>query len=148
MIDRLIVIPNNKEVIFRLGKEPDHIILQRIDILKFIHQNIPEFFLLGFQNIRSLTQKIPGVEKHIVKIQKSLPPAFFQVSLIDLSENFIRATLGIIIFQIHPVSLHQADLSAQIFQKLSFLTEIRPVFLRQLTQKLLFLFITENILSR
>ena len=44
-VDCLVIIPHYEQIILRLGQHTDHIILNSINILKFINQNVSEFLL-------------------------------------------------------------------------------------------------------
>ena len=50
-VNGLIIVPHQKQVIFRKGKQLDNIILQLIDILELIDQDVSELFLPGCQNV-------------------------------------------------------------------------------------------------
>ena len=52
-IDRLVIIADDKQIVSRLCQKFDRLILDRIDILKFIDQNIAETFLPSPADIRS-----------------------------------------------------------------------------------------------
>ena len=51
-INRLVVVSYDKQVVFRLRKQAQHLILHGIDILEFIHQNVAEFLLPGLPYVR------------------------------------------------------------------------------------------------
>ena len=99
MIDRLIIISHHKQIVLRCCQHLHDIILKMIDILKLIHQNIPEFFLPCCQNIFSFTQKLIAAQKHIVKIKLSSFIQDFPIPLKNLPEHFIRTAGRIIMCQ-------------------------------------------------
>ena len=99
MINRLVIVSHHKQIIFRSCQHFYNIILKMVDILKLIHQNIPEFFLPCCQNIFSFTQKLIAAQKHIVKIKLSSFIQDFPIPLKNLPEHFIRTAGRIVMFQ-------------------------------------------------
>ena len=51
LINRLIVIPDNKEVIFRQRQHPHNLILHGADVLKLVNQDILKFLLPGAKTL-------------------------------------------------------------------------------------------------
>ena len=109
-VNRLIVVPNDKQVVFRKGQKLYDLILQTVDILELIHQKILIFSLPGGQNILPFTKQLPAHGQHIVKIQLSLLPQHSFISGINFLKQFLRTILGIIAVQIQTFPLHIADL--------------------------------------
>ena len=50
-IDGLVIIPYDKQIVFRRRKHADHVILGLVHILEFIHQYIAELLLPLFEDI-------------------------------------------------------------------------------------------------
>ncbi len=69
-IDRLVVIAHNKQIVLRLCEKPYHLILQRTDVLKFIHKDIAEAFLPHFKDFRPGYQKVAAQQNHVVEINQ------------------------------------------------------------------------------
>ena len=55
-IDRLVIIPNNEQIILRRCQHTDDIILHLINILELIYQHIVIFFLPPCKKIRSFKE--------------------------------------------------------------------------------------------
>ena len=145
MVDGLVIVSHDEQVFSGFRQKSYHIVLNWIDILKFVYQYIGKPLLPGPSDICSLPQKFPGVQEHIVKIQQSEGSAFLLISQVDLPKNLIWAVLGIVILQFHPVSFYHADFPPQFFQKFSFLAQFFAVLFHQLPQKLFLLFLAQNI---
>ena len=71
-IDRLVIVPHNKQIIHRLRHQAHNIVLDLVDILKFIHEDIRIALLPRRKNIFSLCEQFVGISKHVVKIDQSI----------------------------------------------------------------------------
>ena len=117
-INRLIIVAHYKKIILRSGKHPDNLILNSIDILKFINQYVGIFFLPGQQYVRPLLKKLPGLNKHIVIIQTAHSSEFLFVTCINILKHILRTIGRIKMLQRHHISLNPADLPGNIHQKI------------------------------
>ena len=110
-VDRLIVISDDKEVIFRQCQHPNNLILQAVDVLKLINQDVPIPPLPGRQDIFSFRKKFQTQHHHVIEIDESGPAHFLFIACIELTENCIRTVFGIVMFQCNPLSLDRAYLT-------------------------------------
>ena len=140
LINRLIVIPDNKEVIFRQRQHPHNLILHGADVLKLVNQDILKFLLPGAEDLRPLQKETFALHHQIVEIEffVLLPP--FLIRLIDFAELFLRHTGGIVMFQRDLIVLHSADFARQIFLEILFL-QVSGIVVDQLAHQPLFLFL-------
>ena len=140
LINRLIVIPDNKEVIFRQRQHPHNLILHGADVLKLVNQDILKFLLPGAKDLRPLQKETFALHHQIVEIEffVLLPP--FLIRLIDFAELFLRHTGGIVMFQRDLIVLHSADFARQIFLEILFL-QVSGIVVDQLAHQPLFLFL-------
>ena len=140
LINRLIVIPDNKEVIFRQRQHPHNLILHGADVLKLVNQDILKFLLPGAKDLRPLQKETFALHHQIVEIEffVLLPP--FLIRLIDFAELLLRHTGGIVMFQRDLIVLHSADFTRQILLEIFFL-QVSGIVVDQLAHQPLFLFL-------
>ena len=146
-IDGLVVVAHDEQIILRRGQHPHDIVLELVDILKLIHQNIPELPLPGPENILPLLQKLVAVDQHIVKIDFIAAPQPV-VILIENGKKALRITGSSLIFlQVHPVIFHLADLRGDAANQLRLVVGLQLLLIDGLPQKLIFLILPENIVG-
>jgi ABC-type cobalamin/Fe3+-siderophores transport system ATPase subunit len=108
----LIVVSHDKQVVFRQGQKTQHIVLDRVDILKFIHQDILKLFLPAFADIRPVGEKLMALEHHIIEIQLSSPLQFFLVGIENCGKTFLLQLSCV--FLTAPIIFKPADFSQQV----------------------------------
>ena len=108
-VDGLVVVAYDEQVILRRRQHPHNVVLQLIDILKFIHQDIPEFPLPGPENVLSFLQKLVAVDQHIVEIDFIAAAQAVIVFVKNGGKAFGIAGCGLIFLQVHPIIFHLAD---------------------------------------
>ena len=70
-IDALVIIPDNEQIILRLCKKPYRVMLNLIDILKFIDKDILKLALPCRKDVPPRREKLVGIAQHILKIYLS-----------------------------------------------------------------------------
>ena len=88
-VDGLIIIADYEQIIFRQSKHFDNIILHRIDILKFIDQDIPVLLLPYRKDLRMFQKQIPAAEYHIIKVQLAFGRHDLMVFTEDRDKGFL-----------------------------------------------------------
>ena len=110
-VDRLVIVPHNKKIVLRKGQHFHNLILDPVDILKFVDQDILILALPGRKDIRPGLKQFVAHGQHIVKIQEFFSLHPFLIPFIESLKHFLRAAFGIIMVQIHQFSLNEADLA-------------------------------------
>ena len=140
-IDGLVIITDDKQIVSRLCQKFDRLILDRIDILKFIDQNIAKLLLPFFQNIRPFYEQVSAQQQHIIKINFPLFVPFSFVFSVYLPESFLPADRRLIFFNIQPVVFHDPDLRNNFFQEIFLFKFINLFSVDDLKQHLPFFFL-------
>ena len=86
--------------------------MDRVDILKFIHQDILKLFLPAFADIRPVGEKLMALEHHIIEIQLSSPLQFFLVGIENCGKPFLLQLSCV--FLTAPIIFKPADFSQQV----------------------------------
>ena len=89
-VDRLIVVSYYEQIVLRLRQHPDNVVLNRIDILKFVNENILKFFLPQGQDLRMFPEELITPDHDIVKIQFPAVPFPFFIGSVNGTEYLFR----------------------------------------------------------
>ena len=144
-VNRLIIIPHNKQIILRRRQKAHNIILKLIDILKLIHQNIAVLPLPRPQNIRPLPKKLIAVHQHIIKVNQIAPAQPIVVIMKNPLKYGGIADRCMICIQIAALILHPADLRRHIGNKFRLIVRLQLRLLHTVPQKPVLLLLPENI---
>ena len=98
-VDRLVVIPHNKQISLLTRKQPDHLKLNLVDVLELVNQNVGIFFLPGSQNILPLLEKLPCIQKHILEVNQMMRIEIFVVLAVNSPEHLFPAVRGIVMIE-------------------------------------------------
>ena len=128
MINRLIIVSHYEQVIPGLCQHPYNIILEMVDILKFIYHNVLEFVLPCRQDIFSLDKKFIAAKKHVIEIQFSSLTQGLLIPIINLAEYLIWAAGRIIVIQGNPPPFYHADFLCHILLEISLLSQFLTKF--------------------
>ena len=90
-IDRLVIVPHDKQIVGRRGQHTEDVILQRIDILELIHHDPGKAFPPESKNVRAPDKQIVTIREHIVKIQLSPQPVGLDICPVHRLKQIIRA---------------------------------------------------------
>ena len=118
-VNRLIVVPHQKQVVLRLRQKPQNLILHRIHILRLIHQKIRKPAPVTLQHFRSCRQYPLCLGEHIVKVD------FLQIllHLLILPEHtgkfFPRQCDRLVLLQRGSGVFDEADRSGQLANQFS-----------------------------
>ena len=140
LVNRLVIIPDNKEVIFRQSQHPHNLILHGADVLKLVNQDILEFLLPGAKNLRPLQKETFALHHQIIEIELFVFFSPFLIRLIDFPELFLRHAGGIVMFERDLIVLHGTDFARQIFLEIFFL-QVSGIMVDQLAHQPFFLFL-------
>ena len=127
-INRLIIISHNKKIIFRFRKHFQNLILQKINILKLIHENVAKPLLPCGKNILPLSQKFIRTHEHIIKIQQAHLFVRLLITCEQHPKPFLRTRSRIIMSKVNLLIFHKADLCCKLRKQFLFFRWIEPIF--------------------
>ena len=123
-IDRLIVVPHHEKIVSRRRQKLYDVILKPVNVLKFIHKNVPEPVSPACQNIRARRKKLPGINHQIVVIKLSRTLHAAAIFPVNLPEQLFRHARRIIMLKRDTLVLHPADLARHIVQELRLVLDL------------------------
>ncbi len=88
-IDRLVVIPHHAQVAALSGQQADQMILHRVGVLVFIHQNPLETLPVITADFREAGQQAHGLDHHIAEIESVTLLQPFLISGVDLHHPLV-----------------------------------------------------------
>ena len=135
-VDGLIVVPDNEEVVLRRRQHPDHLILKRTDILKFIHEDILKPALPLRKFLRSFAEQLITFHNDIVKINPSVLILPLLVLSVNLPERLLRHDGRIKPVDVSLRRLHTADLPRHLLRQLVLTGGAAPGVVQDLADQL------------
>ena len=110
-IDGLVVIPHDKQIIFRCCKHFNNIKLYLVNVLKLINKDVLKLSLPCRENIFPLPEKFIGINKHIIEIDQFMLMQIFMIFSINSSKNIFSTVGGIVMFDGDSCIFYHTDLS-------------------------------------
>lgn len=72
MVNALVIVTDDKEVVFRKREDAGHGILNGVDVLKLIHQDVSVYGLPFMARLRVCGEKLIAHGKHVIEIEQAL----------------------------------------------------------------------------
>ena len=88
-VDRLVVIPNGEQVLARIGKQPEPLVLDGVGVLELVHQHMPEPALPGFADGLVVPEQFQCPQQDFGEIHQPQALAGFLVGGIDAQQGLL-----------------------------------------------------------